>query len=85
MGEAMDKSEDDFLPAVIGILGRLQVTTAQHGRPMLAFLLDLAKAEAEDELRTANMEQELRSALKQTSSAGSWRSASADGFAARPN
>jgi hypothetical protein len=80
----MHKTDDDFLPAVIGILGRLQVTTAQHGRPMLAFLLDLAKAEAEDELRTANMEQELRSALKETSSAASWKSAGADGFAARP-
>ena len=79
----MDKSDDDFLPAVIGILDRLQVTTAQHGRPMLAFLLDLAKAEAEDELRTDSLEQELRSALKQTSSTASWRSA-AEGFGARP-
>ena len=69
----MDKSDDNFLPAVIGILGRLQVTTAQHGSPMLAFLLDLAKAEAEDELRTANMEEDLRSALRATSSAATWR------------
>ena len=79
----MDKSDDDFLPAVIGILDRLQVTTAQHGRPMLAFLLDLAKAEAEDELRTDSLELELRSALKQTSSTASWRSADG-GIAARP-
>ena len=69
----MDKSDDNFLPAVIGILGRLQATTAQHGSPMLAFLLDLARAEAEDELRTASLEEDLRSALKETSSAGTWR------------
>lgn len=72
----MDKNDEDFLPAVIGILGRLQVTSAQHGSPMLAFLLDLAKAEAEDELRTAHLEEDLRSALKATSSAATWRAGS---------
>ena len=69
----MAKNDDDFLPAVIGILDRLQATTVEHGRPMLAFLLDLAKAEAEDELRTAHIEDDLRSTLKQTSSVASWK------------
>jgi hypothetical protein len=71
----MPTSDDDFLPAVIGILARLQATTEEHGRPMLAFLLDLAKAEAEDELRTAHMEDDLRSALKETSSIATWKAA----------
>jgi hypothetical protein len=75
LSSEMPKSDDDFLPAVIGILGRLQATTAEHGRPMLAFLLDLAKAEAEDELRTAHMEDDLRSALKETSSIATWKAA----------
>ena len=69
----MEKSDDDFLPEVIGILGRLQATSTEHGSPMLAFLLDLARAEAEDEMRTAHLEEGLRSALKETSSAATWR------------
>ena len=71
----MADKQDDFLPAVIGILDRLQATTAERGRPMLAFLLDLAKAEAEDELRTDTMEGDFRSALKETSSVASWKAA----------
>jgi hypothetical protein len=55
--------EDDFLPTAIGILTRLQAITVQRGRTNLAFLLDLARTEAEDELRYDRAEAELKSTL----------------------
>jgi hypothetical protein len=65
----MAEREDDFLPTAIGILTRLQAITVQRGRSNLAFLLDLARTEAEDELRHDKAEAELKTTLRQTSCA----------------
>ena len=65
----MDMPQTDFLPTVIGILERLSATSAENGAANLAFLIDLAKTEAEDELRTAQAQAEIRTTLKETSCA----------------
>ena len=65
----MDNRQTDFLPKVIGILERLSATSSERGAANLAFLIDLAKTEAEDELRTAKARAEIRTTLKETSCA----------------
>ncbi len=65
----MDVPRTDFLPTVIGILEQLRASSAENGAANLAFLLDLAKTEAEDELRTAKAQADLRATLKETSCA----------------
>lgn len=70
-GDPMETPQLDFLPTVIGILQRLQATSVERGQANLAVLLDLAKMEAEDVLRTANMDADARSALRQSSSVAS--------------
>lgn len=67
----MDMSRTDFLPSVIGILERLSATSAENGASNLAFLLDLARNEAEDELRTGQAQDRIRTTLKDTSCATS--------------
>lgn len=56
--------EDNFLPTVIGILEQLHAKSSARGAAMLTFLLDLARTEAEDELKTAIAEANLRSAYR---------------------
>lgn len=65
----MTKPDDHYLPTLISILERLQAKTSERGESMLSFLLDLAKAEAQDELTTMQAEAGFRSRLRQTSSA----------------
>ncbi len=67
----MDTSPAEFLPELIGLLERLTATSAEIGATNLAFLLDLAKTEAEDELRTGQAQADLRTTLKETSCATS--------------
>ena len=67
----MDMPRTDFLPSLIGILERLSAASAENGAANLAFLLDLAKTEAEDELRTTQAQAEIRTTLKDTSCATS--------------
>jgi hypothetical protein len=49
---------------VIQAVERLRETCADRGHPLLASLLDIAKAEAEDELRTGSQTSALRSELQ---------------------
>jgi hypothetical protein len=65
----MDMPRTDFLPNLIGILAQLSATSAENGASNLAFLLELAKTEAEDELRTAQAQADIRTTLKETSCA----------------
>jgi hypothetical protein len=74
----MARREADFLPALIGILDRLCTTTSDRGEHMIAYFLDLARAEAADKLRHAGELRELETKLKQTSSRTSWRPVSPD-------
>jgi hypothetical protein len=60
----------EFLPSVIAVLQQLQEESAERNESMLAFLLDLAKTEAEDRLRQAGLDDDLRSTLKATSTIG---------------
>jgi hypothetical protein len=80
----MHNNEGDFLPAMIGILERLQNTSQAHGETLLASILAIAKVEAEDALRHANAVAALAARREETSSAHSWRaeSAAADDFTA---
>ena len=48
----MNGSDSEFLQRTIELLVRLRDATVQHNRPMLASLIELARTEAEDELRT---------------------------------
>jgi hypothetical protein len=69
----MEKNEAEYLPVLIGILDRLCATTNDRGEHMIAYLLDLARAEAKDRLRHAGELSELETKLKETSSRTSWR------------
>jgi hypothetical protein len=68
----MSSSSSEFLPSVIGILQELHATSSERGQTMLAFLLDLARTEAEDELRQAGLEAGIKSTLRETSTVGAW-------------
>jgi hypothetical protein len=78
----MDKNEGDFLPAMVGILERLQTTCLARGEPLLASILAIAKVEAEDALRHANAVAALAARREETSSAHSWRAADHTDFIA---
>jgi hypothetical protein len=58
-------------PAVLGRIARdleqLRIDAEVIGQPLLASLLELAKAEAEDASRTATFESQVASELKQSS------------------
>jgi hypothetical protein len=44
--------DQDFLQVAIQVIERIREKSLEHGHGMLASLLDMAKAEAEDALRT---------------------------------
>ena len=46
-------TEHDFLQNIAQMLVRLRDASEEHGYPLLASLLEMARAEAEDEQRTA--------------------------------
>lgn len=64
--------DDNFLPTMIGILEQLHEKSHARGSAMLSFLLDLARTEAEDELKTLVAEAELRSAYRVGGAAPAW-------------
>jgi hypothetical protein len=61
----MERRDIDFLPTMIGILQKLHATSLERGQPNLAVLLDLARTEAEDALRTAGQKAELEAAFRE--------------------
>jgi hypothetical protein len=69
----VDLPQSEFLPAVIGILDRLHQSTAEQGQATLSLLIDLAKTEAEDALRQAGIDAEMRATLRATSTIGAWK------------
>ena len=69
----MDIPQSEFLPTVIGILGELHQSTAERGQATLSLLIDLAKTEAEDALRQAGVDAEMRATLRGTSIVGAWK------------
>lgn len=69
----MDTPQSEFLPAVIGILDRLHQSTADQGQATLSLLIDLARTEAEDALRQAGRDAEIRATLRDTSTIGAWK------------
>jgi hypothetical protein len=48
----MAESDEHFLGCVLKALERLREASQNRGHPMLASMIDLAKAEAEDHMRT---------------------------------
>ena len=48
----MTPEEERSLRVAIAALERLSRYSSEHGRPMLASLIEIARAEAEDELKT---------------------------------
>jgi hypothetical protein len=48
----MTPEEERSLRVAIAALERLSRFSSEHGRPMLASLIEIARAEAEDELKT---------------------------------
>ena len=66
----MGQASADFLPNVIALLRRLQEQSVEQNESMLAFLLDLARTEAEDRLRQDGLDAEMRLALQATSTVG---------------
>ena len=69
----MASQDDNFLPGIINILERLHTKTAERGDSMLPFLLNLAKTEAEDELKSQEAQRQRQAALEDTSSQKTWR------------
>jgi hypothetical protein len=65
--------DDNFLPALIGILERLHARSAERGDSLLAFLLGLAKTEAEDRLKSEAEEADRRAAFRANSADKTWR------------
>jgi hypothetical protein len=57
--------DDDFLTKVADILNRLKVQSELGGHPLLASVLEIAKDEAEDDLRTRVGEFEKRGLLSE--------------------
>ena len=69
----MDKNDPEFLPTMVGILARLQMTSSDRGYKMLACFLDMAREEVEDQLKHEAELAALATKLRQTSSRGTWR------------
>ena len=69
----MDNPDTEFLPAMTGILTRLQMTSAERGYSMLAAFLDMARDEAEDLLQHEAELASLKAKLEATSSRETWR------------
>jgi hypothetical protein len=76
---AMEKSDPEFLPTMVGILKRLQMTSEERGFQMIACFLDLARAEAEEELKHIGERAALAALMVETSSRTTWR-AGAEAF-----
>ena len=70
-----DKAQRDsaFLPSIANILSRLQKTSEEEGHSMLAYLIDLARAEAEEQIRCDLQDAMFRTEILTTSSTHSWR------------
>lgn len=66
-----------FLPSIASILARLQRTSEARGNHMLAYLIDLARAEAEEQMRCDLQDAMFRSEVLTTSSAHTWRAGAA--------
>ena len=49
----MDGSDEEFLGRVANILARLENEAAKRNYPLLGSLIGIARAEAEDDLRTS--------------------------------
>jgi hypothetical protein len=74
-----DRAQRDsaFLPSIAGILSRLQRTSEELGHPMLAYLIDMARAEAEEQMRCDLQDATFRAEVLATSSVHSWRDGAA--------
>lgn len=72
-GAWMEQPQTDFLQGIVGILDRLHATTQTRGQATLSMLIDLARTEAEDALRQAGLEADMRARLQRTSSIGAWK------------
>lgn len=75
-----DQAQRDsaFLPSIAKILSRLQKTSEEEGHAMLAYLIDLARAEAEEQMRCDLQDAMFRTEILATSSAHSWRAVAAE-------
>ncbi len=65
--------DPEFLPAMAGILKRLQLTSTERGYSMLAAFLDMARDEAEHLLTHEAELAALAEKLAETSSRATWR------------
>ena len=63
-GGLMERRDIDFLPTMIGILEKLHATSLDRGQPNLAMLIELARTEAEDALRTAGQKANLEATFR---------------------
>jgi hypothetical protein len=66
----MGQAQGAFLMTAIETLKSLHDQSVERGETMLAFLLDLAKTEAEDQARQAGLDAHTRTVLRQTSIIG---------------
>ena len=75
-----DRAQRDsaFLPSIANILSRLQKTSEEEGHSMLAYLIDLARAEAEEQIRCNLQDAMFRTEILATSSTHSWRAEAAE-------
>jgi hypothetical protein len=69
----VDRSDPDFLPAMTGILLRLQKASVERGYAMLAAFLDMARDEAEHLVTHEAQIAALEAKLEETSSRHTWR------------
>jgi hypothetical protein len=77
---SIDKAQRDsaFLPSIANILSRLQKTSEEEGHAMLAYLIDMARAEAEEQMRCDLQDAMFRTEVLATSSSHSWRAGAAE-------
>ncbi len=69
----MDHIDTEFLPAMTGILKRLQITSDERGYSMLAAFLDMARDEAEHLLAHEAVLAALAARREASSSRATWR------------
>lgn len=74
----MTKDDPEFLPTMVGILKRLQITSEERGFQMIACFLDLARAEAAEELKHQRERAALAALMEETSSRRTWRDGACD-------
>ena len=53
--ECMAEADEEFLGCVLQALERLRAASQERGHPMLASMIEFAKVEAEDDLRTRSL------------------------------